>query len=84
MLRYVADITNVDLMLRKQSENNDLINYSDSDFVDLKNKRHSIDEYVFMLVDETISHLSKQQQTIALSSCEVKYMTLSKAAKEAI
>jgi hypothetical protein len=61
-----------------------LIDYSDSDFAELKDKRHSIDEYVFMLVDEAIFYSSKQQQTIALSSCEIKYMTLSKAAKEAI
>ncbi len=64
--------------------NDDLIDYSDSDFARLKDKRHSIDEYVFMLVDEAISHSSKQQQTIALSSCEAEYMILSKAAKEAI
>jgi hypothetical protein len=61
-----------------------LIDYNDSDFAELKNKRHSIDEYVFMLADEAIFHSSKQQQTIALSSCEIEYMTLSEAAKEAI
>ncbi len=83
MLRYVVDITNIDLTFRKQSED-DLIDYSDSDFAELKYKRHSIDKYVFMLVDETIFHSSKQQQTIALSSCEIEYMTLSKVAKEVI
>ncbi len=71
VLRYVVDITNVDLTFRKQSED-DLINYSDSDFAELKDKRYSIDEYVFMLIDEAISHSSKQQQTIALSSCEIE------------
>jgi hypothetical protein len=60
------------------------VSYSDSDFVDLKDKRHSTNEYVFMLVDEAISHSSKQHQMIALSSCEAEYMILSKAAKEAI
>jgi hypothetical protein len=60
------------------------VSYSDSDFAGLKDKRHSIDEYVFMLVGGAISHSSKQQQTIALSSCETEYMALSKAAKEAI
>ncbi len=71
VLRYVVDITNVDLTFRKQSED-DLINYNDSDFAELKDKRYSIDEYVFMLIDEAISHSSKQQQTIALSSCEIE------------
>ncbi len=88
VLRYVAEITNVELRFSRDVNNShskdDLIDYSDSDFARLKDKRHSIDEYVFMLADETISHSSKQQQTIALSSCEAEYMTLSKAAKEAI
>jgi hypothetical protein len=90
MLRYVVETLNVELKFSKKSQNDnshsndDLIDYSDSDFAELKDKRHSIDEYVFMLVVETISHSSKQQQTIVLSSCEAEYMTLSKAAKEAI
>ncbi len=96
VLRYVVETLNVDLKFSKRSNdqgvnnfdsNNsdgDLVSYSDSDFAELKDKRHSIDEYVFMLVDEAIFHSSKQQQTIALLSCEVEYMVLAKAAKEAI
>jgi hypothetical protein len=88
VLRYVAGITNVELKFSRNVNNShsddDLVNYSDSDFAGLKNKRHSTDDYVFMLADEAISHSSKQQQTIALSSCETEYMTLSKAAKEAV
>jgi hypothetical protein len=88
MLRYVAKTINVDLTFKRsenqQSKNSDLIDYSDSDFVELKDKRHSTKNYVFMLADEAISHSSKQQLIIALSSCEIEYMTLSEAAKEAI
>jgi hypothetical protein len=84
MLRYVANTINVDLTFNKQSENSDLIDYSDSDFVELKDKRHSTEDYLFMLVDETISHSSKQQLIIVLSSCEIEYMTLFETAKEAI
>jgi hypothetical protein len=96
MLRYVAEILNVELRFSKKSQNvnnsysndshsdDDLVSYSDSDFVELKDKRHSTDEYVFILVDGAIFHSSKQQQTIALSSCEAEYMILSKAAKEVI
>jgi hypothetical protein len=82
VLKYVIEITNVDLRFSKRlndlNVNNldDLVSYNDSDFVDLKDKCHSIDDFVFMLIDEIISHLSKQQQTIALSSCKIKYMTL--------
>jgi hypothetical protein len=93
MLRYIAETINVDLTFKRsdyhefndqQSENSDLIGYSDSDFAELKDKRHSIENYVFMLADEAINHSSKQQLIIALSSCEAEYMTLSKTAKEAI
>jgi hypothetical protein len=81
MLRYVAETINADLTF---NQSNDLIDYSDSDFVELKDKRHSTEDYVFMLADEAISHSSKQQLIIALSSCEIEYMILSKTAKEAI
>ncbi len=85
VLRYIAGTINVDLIFEQSNDQqSDLIDYSDSDFVGLKDKGHSTREYVFTLVDETITHSSKQQLTIALSSCEIEYMILSKAAKEAI
>jgi hypothetical protein len=88
VFRYVAETINVDLIFERsndqQSENSDLIDYSDSDFVELKDKRHSTKDYVFMLVDEAINHSFKQQFIIVLPSCEMKYMTLFEAAKEAI
>jgi hypothetical protein len=86
VLRYVAGTINVDLTFERSNDqqSDDLIDYNDSDFVDLKDKRHSTRRYVFMLVDETIIHSSKQQSTIVLSSCETEYMTLSKTAKKAI
>jgi hypothetical protein len=84
VLRYIAGTINVDLTFNKQSENSDLIGYNDSDFAGLKDKRHSTEDYLFMLIDETISHSSKQQLIIVLSSCEIEYMTLFEAAKEAI
>jgi hypothetical protein len=62
-LRYVVEITNVKLRFSRNvnnSHSNDLVRYNDSDFVDLKNERHLINEYVFILVDEAISHSSKQ------------------------
>ncbi len=88
MLKYVVETLNVELKFSKKSQNDntysnnsysedDLIDYNDSNFADLKDKCHSIDEYVFILADEAIYHSSKQQQTIALSSCEAEYMTLS-------
>jgi hypothetical protein len=84
VFRYIAGTINFDLTFNKQSKNPDLIDYNDSDFVELKDKRHSTREYVFMLTDEAIIHSSKQQLTHALSFCEIEYMTLSKTIKKAI
>jgi hypothetical protein len=86
MLRYVAETINVDLIFKRSNDQhlNDLIDYNNSNFVEYKDKRHSIENYIFMLADEAISHSSKQQFIIALSSCEIEYMILSKTAKEAI
>jgi hypothetical protein len=57
MLRYVVKILNVDLKFSERSNDsdvnnsysndshsNDLVSYNDSDFAELKDKRHSIDE----------------------------------------
>jgi hypothetical protein len=86
VFRYVAETINVDLIFERSNDqhSDDLIDYSDSDFVGLKDKRHSTRDYVFMLANEAISHSFKQQFTIVLSSCETEYMILSKTAKEAI
>ncbi len=88
VLRYVVGITNVGLKFSRDVNNphsdDDLVGYSDSDFAGLKDKRHSTGGYVFMLAGGSISHSSRQQQIIALSFCEVEYMALSEAAKEAI
>jgi hypothetical protein len=91
MLRYIAETINVDLTFKRSDYHefndqllDDLIDYSDSDFAGLKVKRHSTEGYVFMLAEDAISHSFKQQFIIALSSCEVEYMILFEAAKEAI
>ncbi len=74
VLRYVVEILNVGLKFSGRSNDqdvnnsysndthsDDLVSYSDSNFAELKDKRHSIDEYVLMLVEEAIFHSSKQQ-----------------------
>jgi hypothetical protein len=62
MLRYVTETINVDLIFKRSNDqhSDDLIDYNDSDFVELKDKRHSTRKYLFMLVDETINHSLKQ------------------------
>jgi hypothetical protein len=85
VLRYVAGTMDIGLTFQKGGlDTNDLIGYSDSDFAGLKDKRHSTGGYIFSLAGGVISHSSKRQPTIALSSCEAEYMALSEAGKEAI
>jgi hypothetical protein len=85
ILRYVVEIMNIDLIFRKNElDTNDLTSYNDFDFAELKNKIHSIKSYIFILIEKVISHSLKKQSIIALSSCEVEYMTLSKTEKEII
>jgi hypothetical protein len=43
----------------------DLTAYSDSDFVGLKDTRHSTSGYVMMLINESTTHASRRQATIA-------------------
>jgi hypothetical protein len=56
VFRYIAGTINVDLTF---NQSDDLIGYSDSDFVELIDKRHSTVEYIFMLDDEIITHSSE-------------------------
>ena len=58
--------------------------YSDSDYAGTKNGRKSSGAYTFLLAGAPISHCSKLQPTVALSTCEAEYMALTEAAKEAI
>lgn len=65
----------VGLTFRKDGPNTDnLTGYSDSDFTELKDMRHSTVGHIFTLARRVVSHSSKRQPIIALSSCEVEYM----------
>lgn len=62
----------------------DLIGYSDSDFAGAIDGRKSTGAFVYMLAGGPISHQSKKQSVVALSSCEAEYMALGEAGKEAV
>lgn len=61
-----------------------MIAYSDSNWAGQIDGRKSTSGYVFMLAGGPISHSSKQQPIVALSSAEAKYSALTEAGKEAI
>ena len=58
--------------------------FSDSNQTEDKTTRRSTSGYVFKIAGSPIFWSSKRQRTIALSSCETKYMASTQAAKEAI
>lgn len=61
----------------------DIIGYSDSDWAGDRDTRKSTSGYVFVLNNGAVSWSSKRQPTIALSSTEAEYISLTQATKEA-
>ena len=60
-----------------------LIGYSDSDWGENKDDRHSTSGQVFTLANGVISWRSRQQKTVTLSVAEAEYMELAETAKQA-
>ena len=60
-----------------------LIGYSDSDWSENKDDRHSTSGQVFTLANGAISWCSRRQKTVALSVAEAEYMELAETAKQA-
>lgn len=61
----------------------DIEGYSDSDWAGDKKSKKSTSGYIFMLNGGPVGWCSKRQATVALSSTEAEYITLTLAAKEA-
>lgn len=64
------------------SSNAGIIGYSDADWAENKDDRHSTTGYVFLLAEGAISWTSKKQKTVALSSMESEYMALCETSKQ--
>ena len=83
IMRYISSTLNEGLVFRRDTED-DIVGNSDSDYAGTKDGRKSTGAYTFLLAVAPISHCSKLQPTVALSTCEAEYMALTEAAKEAI
>ena len=59
MFCYIADIINKDLVFRENHTSDDIEDYTDSDFTDVRIDHKFISDYVFNLADAAISHLFK-------------------------
>ncbi|CAK9818809.1 Retrovirus-related Pol polyprotein from transposon TNT 1-94 [Anthophora quadrimaculata] len=58
--------------------------YADADWGNCTEDRKSFTGYCFVLASAAVSWASKRQKTVALSSVEAEYMSMSEATKEAI
>ncbi|XP_053996974.1 uncharacterized protein LOC128886291 [Hylaeus anthracinus] len=82
VLRYLKET--MDLGISYQRKNESLVGYADADWRGCQHDRRSHTGYAFILGGEAISWESWKQKTVALSSTEAEYMSLSEATKEAI
>ena len=81
VLRYLKETFHLRIIYE---ENDVLIDYIDVDWVDDQKTRRFTRDYLFTLYENVVNWSSKHQATIALSSCEVEYMTQTQIAKKVL
>ncbi|KAL8108339.1 hypothetical protein AgCh_024703 [Apium graveolens] len=84
VLRYIKGTTNYGLMYSKNSGNNELTGYSDSDLAGHIDDRRSTGGVVFYLNESVITWVSQKPKCLALSSCEAEFMEATVAACQGI
>ena len=84
ILRYIKGTLNFGLVYSKNSGNNVLTGYSDSDLAGQVEDRKSTGGMVFYLNESLVTWVSQKQRCVALSSCEAEFMAATAAACQAI
>ena len=82
IFRYIRKILNLRLIFVESLIS--LADYSNADWEDDHDIRRFIFEYMFNVESDAISWFSKRQSTIALYTCEAKYMSQTQIVKEII
>ena len=82
ILRYLRGTLDMTLVYRKSTSG--LMGYTDSNWANDLDDRHSTSGNVFLLGDAAISWLSKRQTVVAVSTAEAEYIALYYCAQEAI
>ncbi|XP_070025855.1 secreted RxLR effector protein 161-like [Nicotiana sylvestris] len=83
ILRYIHNTVDVGLVF-EQEDNQSVVGYCDSDFASDIDKRRSTTGYVFTFARASVSWKYTLQSTVALSTTEAEYMTITEVVKEAI
>lgn len=81
-MRYLKGISDIRLVYDPNGSSNGLVGYTDFDYArDLMRKR-SLICYIFTFYRCAISWKATPQSTVALSTTEAKYMSLTEGVKE--
>ena len=83
VLRYLKGTIGLSLQY-KHTLNSEIVGFSDADWANDIDSRHSTTGNVFMWSGGAICWLSQKQSTVALSTAESEYIALSSAAQEAV
>ena len=81
IVKYIAHTLNVKIVYSAKG-NNKFRAYADADWAADRNTRRSINGYVLMLAGGAVAWTSRKQKTVALSSTEAEYISLSDAARQ--
>ncbi len=84
ILRYVKGTLNHGLKFTGNGDDRELYGYSDANWAGDVDTTRSVSGYVFKVANSTISWCSKKQATVAKSTTEAEYVSLSHASQEAI
>lgn len=84
ILRYIKGTLEYGLVYARDSGNNILTGYSDSDHAGYVEDRRSTGGMVFYLNESLVTWVSQKQRCVALSSCEAEFMAATAAACQAI
>lgn len=82
ILRYLKKTINFKLNFK--FDNSDVKGFTDSDWGNNIEDRRSFSGFVFLIGNSAVSWEAKKQKTVALSSTEAEYMSLSDGCKEAL
>ncbi|XP_074374479.1 secreted RxLR effector protein 161-like [Apium graveolens] len=84
IIRYVQGTLQFGLVYTKNSGNNVLTGYTDSDLAGSLDDRWSTGGMCFYLKESLITWVSQKQRCVALSSCETEFMATTAAVCQAI
>ncbi len=83
IFRYLSRILDLGITFTADSED-ELVGYTDSNYAGLIGGQKFTGSYILMLSGRPLSHQSKLQTIVALSSTEAEYMVTTEAGKEAL